>query len=47
METVTIIDTYHPNGEYVINKSDFDASKHTLKGDEKPKAKKAKTEGGE
>jgi len=47
METVTVIDAKHPNGEYIINKSDFDASKHTLKGVDKTtkKPKEAKTEG--
>jgi len=40
METVVVTDTAHPNGEYVINKSDFDPKIHTIKGEEKPKAAK-------
>lgn len=45
METVIVVDANHPNGEYVINKSDFDPSKHKLKGEDKPKPR-AKTESG-
>lgn len=42
METIIVIDSAHPSGEYVINKSDFDPKIHTIKGEEKPKtAKKA------
>ena len=40
METVTVIDTKHPDGEYVINKDDFNPKVHTLKGAEKLKATK-------
>lgn len=47
METVVVLDPKHPNGEYVINAEDFDPKAHTLKGEEKPKPKKGKTEGGE
>ena len=46
METVIVTDTAHPNGEYVINKKDFDSSIHTIKGEEKVKAKKSKNEEG-
>ena len=47
VETVVIVDTNHPNGEYVINAADFDPAKHTKKGEEvKPPSKKAKNEEG-
>lgn len=45
METVVVIDPKHPDGEYVINKQDYDPSKHKLKGEVAPK--KPKTGGGE